>query len=205
MDPASQAFFNDLENKRLQIERNLINLPETSAVISQFQGKLNVDVTTLLHAIPITASLLCHFFYSARTCEKVSKSYASFGVNFPFDSNHTGYVLTCFAFAHLYRKVYKLTDSADFAKQFSTLLCLSCLNYSALQHIDWAVRSLAESRKPGDKNWLAPSILFTVWTTNIESPEKARAIAGTLEQVYAYTDNVWEKALQNQIFMQYPW
>ena len=201
---SNQAFWTEFEKNRLNFEDHVLHLPESSYILTQFGKTLNIDVAAYLHAVPIAASMFRICFYSPRTAEQISSRLSPI-VSCPFDPNHIGYVLTCFAFAHLYRKAYKASDSAEFARQFSTILCLSSFNYGALQHVDWAVKAFAESRKPGQNNWLAPAFLFSVWVTRIESEPAARAIIGFLEKVSAYADEVWHAALKNQVYMVFPW
>ena len=93
----------------------------------------------------------------------------------------------------------------DFAKQFSTVMCLSTYDYTSLKEVDWAVKVLTESKKSGLDNWLAPAMLLTIQLTGFESNEKARALAGFIEQFEVYVGRVWEAAKKNQILMDFPW
>lgn len=206
MDTANnQEFFAEFEKNRLIIEDHVLHLPESSYLLTQYKNRLSIDAEAYLHAIPIASALFKIYFYSSRTADKINSHIAACSAYRPFDPQQSGYVLTCFAFAHLYRKIYKITDSQEFAKQLSTILCLSNFNYASLQHIDWAVKALAESRKPGLNNWLAPAQLFSVWTIRTESEVIARSIIDFLNKVFDYVDCVWEAALKNQVYMNLPW
>ena len=111
----------------------------------------------------------------------------------------------CYAAAHLYRLAAKATGSPQFAKQFSTVFVLATLDYQALEQVDWVVKAINRSRHGASQDWLAPALLFTVWATNLESPSKARQIAGFLDQLGTYVETVMQYAVRNEVYMQYPW
>ncbi|MGM9992878.1 MAG: hypothetical protein ACI376_08580 [Candidatus Bruticola sp.] len=203
--PAVQAYLADLEKSRLQIEDRLIHLPETSCLLNQFDNKLKINVRDYLHAVPIVSSLIRSFVYSPRTNETINQRCMKAGFSCPFDPPLVGRVLTIFAFACIYKKCAKETESSEFAKQFSTVLCLSSYDYTHLKQIDWAVKVISESRKSGPENWLAPAMLIMVQLTGLESTEKARAIAGFVEQYEVYVGRVWEAAKNNRVLIDFPW
>lgn len=202
---AVKAYLADLERARLQVEDRLIHLPETSYLLNQFESRLNINIRSYLHAIPIVSSLIRSLVYSPRTNETINQRCLKAGFSCPFDPERTGKTLTIFAFACIYKKCAKEVQSTDFAKQFSIVMCLSSYDYTALKQIDWAVKVLEESKKGGLDNWLAPAMLLTVQLTGLESSEKARALAGFVEQFEVYVNRVWEAAKKNQVLMDFPW
>ena len=202
---AVKAYLADLERARLQIEDRLIHLPETSYILTQFESGLTVNIRDYLHAIPIVSSLIRSLVYSPRTNETINQRCLRAGFSCPFEPERTGKALTIFAFASIYKKCAKETQSTDFAKQFSTVMCLSTYDYTSLKEVDWAVKVLTESKKSGLDNWLAPAMLLTIQLTGFESNEKARALAGFIEQFEVYVGRVWEAAKKNQILMDFPW
>ncbi|MGM9998532.1 MAG: hypothetical protein ACI38Q_03930 [Candidatus Bruticola sp.] len=202
---AVKAYLADLEKSRLKIEDRLIHLPETSSLLTQFEHKLNVNVRNYLHAVPIVSSLVRSFVYSPRTNETINQRCMKAGFSCPYDPSLVGRVLTIFAFACIYKKCAKETGSPEFAKQFSTVLCLSSYDYTHLKQIDWAVTAISESRKSGPESWLAPAMLVIVQLTGLESADKARAIAGFIEQYEVYIGRVWEAAKKNQVLIDFPW
>lgn len=205
MDSASaQAYWNAFERSRLALEDRLIHLPETGQALMKYRSS-SFNAETYLHAIPIAAALIRASASSEQTNAQVLDRFSKAGLCCAMDPGQVGYVLTCLSFAQLYRRVSKETGSPDFAKDFSTLICLVCFNYSSLEHIDWAVKAQAEGRRSAAGSWLAPAMLFTVWLTNIESEDRARAVAGMLERFAAYVDKVWQAALKNQAYMSSPW
>ena len=48
-------------------------------------------------------------------------------------------------------------------------------------------------------------MLLTMQLTGFESNEKARALAGFVEQFEVYVGEVWEAAKKNQVLMDFPW
>ena len=202
---AVKAYLADLERARLQIEDRLIHLPETSSILTRFEYGLNINIKDYLHAIPVVSSLIRSLVYSPRTNETINQRCLRAGFSCPFDPERTGRSLTIFAFAYIYKKCAKETQSVEFAKEFSTVMCLSTYDYTALKEIDWAVKVLTESKKSGLDNWLAPAMLLTVQLTGFESSDKARALAGFVEQFEVYVGKVWEAAKKNQLLMDFPW
>lgn len=206
MDQAAiNSYLTELEKLRLKIEDRLIHLPETSYLLERFSSGLPVNVQTYLHAIPVASSIIRSLVYSPRTSVRIDELCTEAGFSCPFDPARTGQVLTVFAFAYLYRRVARDSRSAEFAKHLSVIACLSSFDYSALQQVDWAVKALEESRKEGFNYWLAPAVLVLVQLTGVESPARARALAGLLEQYESYINKVWDTALNNQVYMRFPW
>ena len=136
----------------------------------------------------------------------VSQKYAEYGREPNLPSETVSRALICFAFARIYRLVAKRYANPEFAQLFLRVLCLSALDDRALEQVDWVSQAIYTSRHSSrSQDWLAPALLFTVWTTRIESAQKARQIAGLLDALDDYTSKAWEYALQNQLYLEYPW
>ena len=111
----------------------------------------------------------------------------------------------CFGLARVYRLIAKQYATPEFAQLFLRVMCLSVLDDRALEQVDWVAQAVYASRhSTSSQDWLAPALLFTVWTTKIESSQKARQIAGLLDALDDYTVKAWEYALANQLYLEYP-
>lgn len=198
----SDPFLQYFEETRLSIEKEMLLTPESSKLLTDYQSFANTP--KYLHAIPIICTSLKILANTPRTYKRVCDLYARSGS--PLSVNKKlGHVIMCFGLASIYRTVAKKTDLPEFAQLFIKIACLSSMNYDALEQIDWVVKANARARHGSGEDWLAPALLFTVWTTNLESPAKARQIAGMLDELSSFMSNTLDFALNNQIYMQFPW
>ncbi len=202
----NKAFLDLLEKTRLSIEERVLHLPESSHLLARFSQVGSVSAQQCLHAAPTLSSVLKIWAYSPRTAETVCEKFSEHGRGPSISAEDLGRVLMCFSFAKVYRLVAKQYATPEFAQQFLRILCLSTLDDHALEQVDWVTEAVYTSRhSQHPQDWLAPAMLFTVWTTRLESPQKARQIASLIDALDDFTVKVWEAALQNQLYLQYPW
>ncbi|MBQ7568591.1 hypothetical protein IJT17_07285 [bacterium] len=202
----NQAFLDLVENTRLGIEERLLHLPEASRLLGLYPQAGRVTAQQCLHAAPTICALLKIWAFSPRTTGTVASKYAEYGREPALSQDVVGRALMCFGFARLYRVIAKQYATPEFAQLFLRILCLSALDDRALEQVDWVSQAVYTSRhSSSSRDWLAPALLFTVWTIRTESPQKARQIAGLLDALDDYTVKAWEYALSNQLYLQYPW
>lgn len=202
----NQAFLDFLERTRLDIEGRLLHLPESSRFLATYQQCGSVTAQQCLHAAPTIMAQLKVWSHSPRTWSGVCHKFADGGPEPNLPADAVSRALICFALARIYRLVAKQYAAPDFAQMFLRILCLSTLDDSALKQVDWVTKAMYTSRHSNSsRDWLAPALLFTVWTTRLESPNKARQIAGLLDALDDYTVKAWEYALKNQLYLQFPW
>lgn len=201
-----QAYLDLLERTRQGIEERLLHLPESSRLLGMYPQAGHVSAQQCLHAAPTVCALLKSWAFAPRTTGTVAQKFADRGWEPNLNSDDVGRVLMCFGLARLYRIVAKQYATPEFAQLFLRVLCLSSLDDRALEQVDWVTQAIYTSRhSQSSQDWLAPAMLFTVWTTRLESAQKARQIAGLLDALDDFVVKAWEYALQNQLYLQLPW
>ena len=198
-----QAFQDQFEKTRLDLEARLLRLPESSRLLAG-PGP-DGRAQQYLHALPTLLALLRILCHSPRTAQALSERFARAGAAPELTPAAVGKVLMCFGMARFYRNVAKRTEDPRFAQEATRIACLSALGHEALERVDWAVQALARGRHGGSQDWLAPALLLVVWLTGMESPGKARQVMPFLDQLSQFVDDALEAALANQIHMQFPW
>ena len=200
-----QAFLDLVEKTRLQIEERLLHLPESSRLLAMYPQAGQVTAQQCLHAAPTICALLKVWAFSPRTTGAVAAKFAEYGREPALSQDVVGRALMCFGLAKIYRLIAKKYATPEFAQLFLRVMCLSVLDDRALEQVDWVTQAVYTSRhSSSSRDWLAPALLFTIWTTRIESSQKARQIAGLLDALDEYAVKAWEYALANQLYLEYP-
>ncbi len=199
------AFLDQFEKTRLDIEGRLLRLPESSRFLERYGAGPESEAQRYLHAIPTLTALVRMLVCSHRTVDALGERMARAGAPPDLDPATVGKVLMCFALAGFYRRTAKRTGDAHFAQEATRIACLSALSPDSLERVDWAVQALARGRHGGSQDWLAPALLLVVWLTGMESPARARRVMAFLDQFSGFVEAAGDAALENRIHMQFPW
>lgn len=200
-----QAFLDQFEKTRLDIEGRLLHLPDSSRLLETYGAGPDSQAQRYLHAIPTLTALVRMLVHSHRTVDALNERMARAGAPVALDPANVGRVLMCFGLAGFYRRTAKKTGDPVFAQEITRIACLSALGPDGLERVDWAVQALARGRHGGSQDWLAPALLLVVWLTGMESPARARRVMAFLDQFSGFVDAAADAALENRIHMQFPW
>jgi len=199
------AFLEQFEKTRLDIEGRLLRLPESSRLLERYGAGPESEAQRHLHAIPTLTALVHMLVYSHRTVDALGERMARAGAPTDLDPATVGKVLMCFSLAGFYRRTAKRTGDARFAQEVTRIACLAALGPDSLERVDWAGQALARGRHGGSQDWLAPALLLVVWLTGMESPARARRVMAFLDQFSGFVEAAGDAALENRIHMQFPW
>lgn len=202
---AQEAFLEQFEKTRLGLEDRLLRLPESSQLLARHGSDPEGQAQQYLHAIPTLAALVRTLAYSPRTTGALVERLARAGAPPSLSPSAVGRVLVCFGLAGFYKHTARKTGNPQFAQEVTRVACLCSLGPDGLEQVDWVVQALAQSRRGGSQDWLAPALLLVVWTTGMESPGKARQVATFLDQFTRFVEEATDQALANRIHMQFPW
>ncbi|MEW6282403.1 MAG: hypothetical protein AB1758_27595 [Candidatus Eremiobacterota bacterium] len=200
----SQAFLDQLEHTRQTLESRLLRLPEASDLLARYQGRVQPDAQTYLHALPTTLALVSSLAHAPRSAGHFRDLLERTGP-IRLRQQEVGNALMCFGVAYLYRAVARATGDANFAQLLARVAARTALDPALQPKVDWVVKSLSHRHPDGSRDRFAPPTLLVSWLTGSESYPRAYEALGFLEKFQAFVEKALEHALRYQIFMEFPW
>ncbi len=200
----SNAFLDTFEEKRVALEKRMLQMPESRQILSRFGSGPNETGQRYLHALPTSLSLLTILAQSPRTVDAFKERVERAG-HTHLRHHEAPKAFTCFGIAYLYRAITKQTGQPDLGILASRMATLVLLTPRELERIDLVTQSFSHRGPDGRRDRLAPASLLLWWLTGGESPARAFEADTFLQLFQGYIEQSLEHALEHQIWMEFPW
>lgn len=198
---AQEAFLQNFERLRREIEERVLRMPESSQVLARSGVE---KAQPYLHALPTVMALLSMLSRAPRTAGALADRLRQAGP-VTLNPQATPRALMCFGVAYFYRLVNRRTRDPEMANMLARIATLATLGDEGLEQVDWVVGCFTRAKQGGSQDWLAPALLLVTWVTGTESPARARWANAFLEQFYRFLEGALDEALAHRIYMSFPW
>ena len=200
----SDPFLDTFERKRQVIEERIMGMPETRQALARFGGGNEGLGQRYLHALPTCLTMVSILAQSPRTVDAFRDRIERAG-SARIRHHESAKAFTAFGVAYLYRGIAKTSGQPELGVLLSRMGTLVLLTPRELERVDLVTRTFSHRTPDGQRDRLAPANLLLWWLLGRESPAKAFE-ADTFLQLYReFLENVLDKALQSQIWMNFPW
>ena len=200
----SDAFLDTFEQKRQAIEERVMGMPEARQVLARYGSGPDSIGQRYLHALPTCLALLSILSQSPRTVDAFRDRVERAG---PVRVRHheAAKAFTCFGIAFMFKAVVNRSGQAELGVLLSRMATLVLLTPRELERVDLVTQTFSHRGSDGRRDRLAPANLLLWWLIGGEAPAKAFE-ADTFLQLYAdFLGNALDRALEYQIWMEFPW
>jgi hypothetical protein len=200
----SDAFLESFEQKRQAIEERVMGMPEARQVLARFGSGADSIGQRYLHALPTCLSLLSIMAQSPRTVDAFRDRVERAG---PVRIRHheAAKAFTCFGVAYLFKAVVNRSGQPELGVLLSRMATLVLLTPRELERVDLVTQTFSHRGPDGRRDRLAPANLLLWWLIGGESPGKAFEADTFLQLFSDYLKTALERALDYQIWMEFPW
>lgn len=198
------VFLDSFEQKRLAVEQRVMGMPEARQVLARFGSGSEAIGERFLHALPTCLALISILAQSPRTLGAFRDRVERAGP-VRVRQHEAAKAFTCFGIAYLYRSLAKISGQPELGLLLSRMATLTLLTPRELERVDLITKTFHYQGPDGRRDRLAPANLLLWWLIGGETPAKAFE-ADTFLQLYAdYVQSALERALEYQIWMEFPW
>lgn len=199
----SDPFLQQFEKRRVELESRILRMPTATQIVQRYGGPTGPG-QRYLHALPTVITLVEVMAKSPRTAGTFRDRIERAG---PTKLRHheIDRAFSCFGLAYLYKAMARQSGDPEMANLLIRVATLALLSPAELEKVDWVARALSHRHPDGSKDVLAPAQLMLHWITGSDHPQKTYQCDWVLQRYFEFVDQAWQMALQNQIFLQFPW
>lgn len=200
----TDVFIEVFEQKRLAIEEKMMSMPEARQVLARFGSGAEGTGQRFLHALPTCLSLVSILAQSPRSIDAFRDRVERAG---PVRIRHqeAAKAFTAFAIGYLFKAVVKRTGQPELGVLLSRMATLILLTPRELERVDLITQTFSHRTPDGRRDLLAPASLLLWWLTGGESASRAFEADTFLQLFSDYINSALDRALEHQIWMEFPW
>ncbi len=200
----SDAFLDVFEQKRQAIEERVMGMPEARQVLARFGSGPDSIGQRYLHALPTCLSLISILAQSPRTVGAFRDRVERAG---PVRVRHheSAKAFSCFGIAYLFKAVVNRSGQPELGVLLSRMSTMALLTPRELERVDLITQTFSHRGPDGRRDRLAPANLLLWWLIGGEAPAKAFEADTFLQLFSDYINNSLDRALEYQIWMEFPW
>lgn len=181
----------------------MLKMPEAHQILARYGAPPDGPGQSYLHALPTVIALVTVMARSPRTAGAFRDRVERAG---PTRIRHheVEKALLCFGIGYFYRFSAKQSGLPEMANMLARMATLAVLSPRELEKVDYVVRSFSARGRDGRRDRLAPASLLLWWLSGGESSARAYEADYFLELYSDFVKQALEHALQNQIYMNFP-